>query len=479
MPTLLAPLGLLGLLALALPLAIHLWSHGPGRRVVVGSIRFVPGATRPRWRRLRLHEVPLLAVRLALFTLAALLLARPAWQSPTTAEAAAPDGTVVLVSPEAWTPATAPAFLPVLDSLARAGHRLALLAPGFPPFRLDTEPAPVGGSLDPWQRLSEAAEHFAEATRFVVVGPARQAVVSRRPLLSQAVGWVDRPAPSENRWVAVAPAGGTPLVARSTATATTLEAGALVQEEGALRLPAPDAFPDDDRLRRPRRGARVLVVAGAGEPSLRYVRSALEAAAPTLAVEVVAPDALSAPVEAQWVVWLVPGPVAPSVAAAVKAGTWLLETAAPPGDTVSTWIEDAYQGGVPMQGVPLYRRADGTLPGEVRWRDAEGRPVLSRLHEEQGVHDRLAVRLHPDWTELVLTPAFPAWMGVWLAEAEGGSGLDLRRLSAQQRLPRRSGAAGVRASAHSQPTALHPWLWLALAALVMAERALAWRRAGS
>ena len=72
----LAPAGLLGLLALAVPLLIHLFSHSKGRKVLIGHIELVRQARRRRVTEIRLTQWLLLALRLVMFTLAAFILAQ-------------------------------------------------------------------------------------------------------------------------------------------------------------------------------------------------------------------------------------------------------------------------------------------------------------------------------------------------------------------------------------------------------------------
>jgi hypothetical protein len=49
------------------------------------------------------------------------------------------------------------------------------------------------------------------------------------------------------------------------------------------------------------------------------------------------------------------------------------------------------------------------------WTDEYGGPVLSVSRAGAGLIYRLHIRLHPDWTDLVLSPAFPRVIGsLWL-----------------------------------------------------------------
>lgn len=73
---LLSPTGLFGLLALAVPVIIHIISRSRGRRVLVGNIGLLRALHQQRARAPRLERWLLLLIRLLLLALAALVLAR-------------------------------------------------------------------------------------------------------------------------------------------------------------------------------------------------------------------------------------------------------------------------------------------------------------------------------------------------------------------------------------------------------------------
>ena len=127
-PMLLAPAGLAALAALALPLLIHLARRQQQRPTVFAALRWLSARPRPR-RRLRFDEPWLLAVRLLLVALLALLLAHPVLQGT---EDARPR---LLVAP-----GVEPAQ--VQAARAEAGADARWLAPGFP--GLD-QPPPASG----------------------------------------------------------------------------------------------------------------------------------------------------------------------------------------------------------------------------------------------------------------------------------------------------------------------------------------------
>lgn len=156
-----APLGLLALGALVVPIAIHLVRQ-PRQVVRLGSVRFLDPQRR-QVRSLRWREWLLLAVRCALFAALALLLAQPRWLP-------------VRPAPARWllrVPGT------VIDAGARAewerlradGYEPHLLAPGFP--RLDAILAPEASTpaADVWSLLRELDFRLPTQSQAVAFGP--------------------------------------------------------------------------------------------------------------------------------------------------------------------------------------------------------------------------------------------------------------------------------------------------------------------
>lgn len=124
-PLLLYPLGLAALVALVVPLVIHLHRRTQEVPVDFAALRWLDPLPRPR-RKLRFDELLLLAVRLVLVALIALLLAQPAVLG------AEDDGPRILVAP-GTDPATA-------RQIAGPDADARWIAPGFP--SLNTPPPP-------------------------------------------------------------------------------------------------------------------------------------------------------------------------------------------------------------------------------------------------------------------------------------------------------------------------------------------------
>ncbi len=180
------PLWLSGLLALGIPLALHLWSQRPGRVLRVGSTRHLTDLPPVHRFSLRLTERLLLALRLGVLAALVLALADPRLTTP------APTGAtpIVLVSREVAADSGVWLTDRWLDSLGESGAPLTLLAAGFP--TLDRgQPLPETADEAPlWDRVAEADRRLPAGRPFVVVASGRLSTLgTARPRLSRPVTW--------------------------------------------------------------------------------------------------------------------------------------------------------------------------------------------------------------------------------------------------------------------------------------------------
>ena len=181
-----APVWLAALGALAVPLAIHLWSHRARRPIRVGSIRLLLGMPPAARRAVRLRDPWLLALRLTLLAALALSLADPYW-----APRGQRTGTWALLSTEALADRT------LIDSLRDAGADLRLLEDGGRQMadgstRPASEPLPSAISHLPnyWSLLAEADRLAPPGTRFLVAAPlVSDRFRGARPALRALVTW--------------------------------------------------------------------------------------------------------------------------------------------------------------------------------------------------------------------------------------------------------------------------------------------------
>lgn len=77
--TILSPLWLLLGLAVAVPIAVHLWNRKSGEPFLLGTFRFLPDDSFSKAKTINLHEISLLLVRILIVLIITLLLAQLLW----------------------------------------------------------------------------------------------------------------------------------------------------------------------------------------------------------------------------------------------------------------------------------------------------------------------------------------------------------------------------------------------------------------
>jgi hypothetical protein len=232
-----APLWLLGLAVLAIPLALHLWSRRPRDVIRVGSLRHVTDVAEARSWSARLTQPLLLALRLGILASVVLALAGPRVEAGRRMGPAR----LVLVEPALLDDSTIIRSDPLLDSLARSRSTVRLLAPGLPKVQLDGVQTAfrVPGSafrVEPhgarhaepgtlWDLLATAEQDFAPRELVVIARPRMTRLGGRRPALAAKVIWHAPVPPGPVSWTAarwrpsppplrVAIRGGDSLVSR-------------------------------------------------------------------------------------------------------------------------------------------------------------------------------------------------------------------------------------------------------------------------
>ncbi|MGH7614908.1 MAG: BatA domain-containing protein [Gemmatimonadales bacterium] len=163
----LTPSWLFGLAALAVPLALHLWSRRTGRPIRVGSIHLLAGAPPATARSWRIQEPWILLLRCAVLAALVVALAGPYW-----APRDAVGPTWALVADDVADQAS------LTDSLQRAGLVVRPL-----------------DAANLWMGLREADRSAPPGTRFLVFAPALlRSFRGARPVIGSAVEWHSRPA---------------------------------------------------------------------------------------------------------------------------------------------------------------------------------------------------------------------------------------------------------------------------------------------
>ena len=177
---LLAQAGLFGLLAIAIPVVIHLISRGRGRRVLIGNIEFVRDARQTRVTALRLTQWLLLLLRVLIVIAATLLLARLALQGLGSAE---PD--VSYVTP-GWLRSATDTERADVFSFEPAAR---VLTAGYPQAQ-GYEPGIADPDYDVWPLLAERLSTLRHAgTVDVYAEQSTAAFGPHRPRLPNEISW--------------------------------------------------------------------------------------------------------------------------------------------------------------------------------------------------------------------------------------------------------------------------------------------------
>lgn len=163
----LSPVWLFGLVTLAVPLALHLWSRRTGRPIRVGSIHLLAGALPATTRSWRIQEPWILLLRCAVLAALVVALAGPYW---------APRD------------AAGPTWALVADDVAdRSALTDSLLRAGLVVRPLD--------SANLWMALREADRAAPPGSRFLVFAPALlRDFHGPRPRIGATVEWHSRAA---------------------------------------------------------------------------------------------------------------------------------------------------------------------------------------------------------------------------------------------------------------------------------------------
>lgn len=344
-PLLLLPAALGALLALLLPLLIHLARREQQHPTLFAALRWLRERPKPR-RRIRFDEWPLLLLRLLLLALLALWLARPALQG-------ASDTTPWTVVAEG---------IPDEAVAALRGQQrgeLRWLATGFPPL---SEPPPGSSTRQPVASLlRELDARLPREASLTVLVPERLAGLDGAPVqLSRDVAWRVLP-------------GESPLPASRDAPTMRLVIRHGDDREGVryLRAAVLALSPDVD--------AGADAEANVENDVEADVDTERDAAADALDI---APAGTPLPEDAQRIAWLAPGPLP---------------------DDVLGWIE---RGGVALLAAEA-EIAWPRERAVVTWRDPLGAPLVEEMGVGHGRVLRLLRPLRPADLPQVLAPQFP------------------------------------------------------------------------
>ncbi|MBV1925012.1 MAG: BatA domain-containing protein, partial [Dokdonia sp.] len=177
--TLLQPSYLWGLLALAIPIAIHLWSRKKVRTIKMGSTRFISETKSNQSNSIQLNEWWLLAIRCLIISTLVFILSEPYSSKKQEQQ------DVVYVFE--------PSLLATEDGRARfieipeTGRRL--LRSGFPEWQVDSDMMASDAVPNYWQ-LAKQMEQLPADSVVVFTRAFAKAVKGKRPEIASHITWI-------------------------------------------------------------------------------------------------------------------------------------------------------------------------------------------------------------------------------------------------------------------------------------------------
>jgi len=411
----------LGALAtLAIPLAIHLWSRRRTTPVPIGSIRLLQGVPPLSRRTFRLRDPWRLALRLVMLSSLILALAG----TYLTQRSLRPSAERwLVVSP---TIRSTPEATRLVDSLGPLADHVRLLHWSWPPVSDSATGAP---GADTWTLLQALDERLPPGSRIDVVAPARTGLVrGRRPVLDHDIVWFE------------------------------------VDDSRT----APDKHPAPT----PTHTEFAIYTSSDWQDDGRYLEASIRALHPDTVVvnrhQTV--EAVSS-TTATWLAWLSPDPPPAALLERVASGAVLLTDVETEGTAVATTVALTHPA-IFDEPIRLHRRGSSPVGAPV-WRDGDGRVLLSLDREDDGLHYRLATRLHPAWTDMVLRGEFPTILAPILGMRATAPD---RRMTVTQITPARGQVKPHSASRAEAGLPLFYPLWLLAVLLFVTDMALAARR---
>ncbi|HEA29259.1 MAG TPA: hypothetical protein ENH91_04585 [Leeuwenhoekiella sp.] len=177
--TFLNPTYLWGLLALVVPVAIHLWSKKEGKTIKIGSIQLLTESNPKQASSIQINELLLLFLRLLLITLLVFILAAPQWNRQ-----AEEQSVVYLVEPALLKNT---GIRSMVDSLPE--ERTHLLQADFPVRERDQSLQNKAAIPNYWQ-LAEQMEQLPADSIVVFTRGLLQGVNGKPPEIYKKINWI-------------------------------------------------------------------------------------------------------------------------------------------------------------------------------------------------------------------------------------------------------------------------------------------------
>ncbi|MBK0377694.1 BatA domain-containing protein [Mucilaginibacter segetis] len=482
------PIWFLGIAALSIPVAIHLWNIRQGKTLKVGSIALITQASKASSRSFKLLDILLLICRCLLLTFIAILLATPVWQYLKSTNKS--KGWILI--PRMEISQVYQQFKSTIDSLTKAGYEFHYLNKDFNRGDLsqilaDTnslkDTAGVSSDGNYWSLIKKVdAASLLNMPVYVFTSNRLKHFKGSKPMVGLDIHWQTYTAPdSVKKWIADAWMNDSGSISfnegESTPSGTyftTQKVKSDAAGNSGVELTVKNGQPliqlknsDQPAVLVDTSTLRMAVYPGKNTTDADYLVAALKAIANfkgrRAAIKIYNNQAQLP--KADWLFWLSDEPIN-KVTLSAAANVFEYEK----GKVLNTssWIQVSND-----EHIPLYKLITAKQKTEALWQDGFGKPVLSK-QQVQGRNVYLFYsRFNPSWNDLVWSAQFPEIM-LKLMNEDPMPLYDQRILSDQQiqpiRIKERHADITV---AHIQETDLSKSFWLLAIALFVTERIIA------
>ncbi|TDQ08386.1 BatA domain-containing protein [Pedobacter metabolipauper] len=388
---LLYPIGLLALLALIVPVIIHLWNVKQGKTLKIGSIALLGAATSLSSRSIRVTDWFLLMLRCMLLILLAFMLAGPYLKAD---EKSDKKGWVLIERPQL--PQVYKHSKTTIDSLLKAGYELHEFESGFGKMNLndtltvlnaDTIKTRLGYS----SLLKQLNTELPAGMRVYLYADRRLANLNTDlPAITYHLIWKNIPASTDtvSKWTTKH--AGKIFNAQSTPSFTSYQpAASNTDTSGSIK---------------------VMIFDGGNSADAKYVKAALAAMASFTRRNITVKDwraGSAVPINTDLVFWLSDQPVNPGLQSALKKTGKLFTYEKGKIIGLNSTIKLNIQQAGNRDDVSLTKRIfKDRYSGTDIWLDGYGDPLLSLERKDNVLHYHFYSRFNPQWTELVWNSQF-------------------------------------------------------------------------
>jgi hypothetical protein len=481
---------LFALVALGIPVAIHLWNIKRGKILKVGSISLITAASQNS-RSFKLHDLLLLLLRCLLLALVAFVLAMPLWQRHINTSQI--KGWMLI--PRENLKESYQKFKPKIDSLNKAGYEFHYFNKGFEKSDLnkilsDTTSFKHVSNASYWSLIQQLNGQIPSSLPVYLFTSNRASYFNGdKSEVALNLCWQTyTTADSANNWIAkawLANNNDIHVVEGNSKPTGTFYTDYAVQP-GNLKNTPLVVNTDNGRLTVNLKNSnsiavdtstwRFAIYVDRNSPDAGYVRAALESVIQFTKHKAVIKqytDAGQIPAHQSWIFWLSNKPVNKSLIQNAD-NLFVYETGKV--KQINSWINGGNES-LSKQKIGLYKSIDPTQSnGQILWRDGFGSPVLSLEKQQQTNLYHFYSRFDPAWSGLVWSNDFPKMMLRLIVNPTApDEKYDRRIIDAKQLMPVVNKEDHAATGKIIEQIDLTHYFWILLVAVFVIERWLAHR----